>query len=68
MVRGGDSRRDGELVRQFHCAEDHANVIRPSAGPSADPLQIYDCRHGLNIITKGEEAKSAEYEEAKARS
>ena len=59
MVRGGDSRRYGELVRKFHCEEDHANVIR---------LQIYDCRHGLNIITKGEEAKSAEYEEAKARS
>ena len=64
MVRGGDSRRDGELVRQFHCAEDHANVIRTSTVPP----QMYDCRHGLNIITKGEEAKSAEYEEAKARS
>ena len=63
MVRGGDSRRYSELVRQFHCAEDHANVIRPSTVPP----QIYDCRHGLNTITKGEEAKSAEYEEAKAR-
>jgi hypothetical protein len=37
MVRGGDSRRDGELTRRFHCVEDHANVIRLSA----DPLQIY---------------------------
>jgi hypothetical protein len=55
MVRGGDSRREGELTRRFHCVEDHANVIRLKV-----PTR---CRYmlGLSARTqthlKGEEAK-----------